>query len=215
MGLTLLDVVGHASFLLTGLSFYVRDMMFLRGLAIVSCIIGVAYNYWLPAGPLWLVIFWLAVFIAINVTRIVGIVLDRRSVEFNEEEAELRETVFQKFSPVEFMKLMRIGEWRRAETGARLTAQGEMVDGLMLLFNGEVVVERDGAEIGRARDGAMIGEISFLQGGSANATVSVTKPCRYISWSHEDLRKLLHRNPSMAIAMQHIFSVDLMRKLSA
>ncbi|MFT6580578.1 MAG: hypothetical protein ACJAU6_001007 [Alphaproteobacteria bacterium] len=214
MSLSFLDIVGHTSFLLTALSFYVRDMMVLRALAVVSGVVGVAYNYWLPAGPLWLVIFWLGVFVAINVVRIVGIVLDRRSIDFNEEEAELHETVFQNFSPVEFRKLMRIGEWRNAAQGDQLTAQGAIVGGLNLLFNGEVLVERDGAEIGRARDGAMIGEISFIQGGPATATVSATKPCRYVSWSGDELRKLLTRNPSMDIAMKHVFSIDLMRKLT-
>jgi hypothetical protein len=214
LSLSFLDIVGHTSFLLTALSFYVRDMMVLRALAVVSGVVGVAYNYWLPAGPLWLVIFWLGVFVAINVVRIVGIVLDRRSIDFNEEEAELHETVFQNFSPVEFRKLMRIGEWRNAAQGDQLTAQGAIVGGLNLLFNGEVLVERDGAEIGRARDGAMIGEISFIQGGPATATVSATKPCRYVSWSGDELRKLLTRNPSMDIAMKHVFSIDLMRKLT-
>ncbi|MBL4720427.1 MAG: cyclic nucleotide-binding domain-containing protein [Alphaproteobacteria bacterium] len=214
MSLTFLDVVGHTSFLLTALSFYVRDMIVLRCLAIVSGVVGVAYNYWLPAGPLWLVIFWLTVFVLINLVRIVGIVLDRRSIAFNEEEAELHETVFQNFSPVEFRKLMRIGDWRNAEQGEQLTVQGSIVGGLNLLFNGEVRVERDGEEVGRARDGAMIGEISFIQGGAATATVSATKPCRYIAWSGDELRKLLHRNPSMDVAMKHVFSVDLMRKLT-
>ena len=213
MSLTLLDIVGHTSFMLTALSFYVRDMMVLRVLAIVAGIVGVAYNYWLPAGPLWLVIFWLSVFVAINVIRIVGIVMERRSIAFNDEEAELHETQFQNFSPVEFMKLMRIGEWRQAEIGEQLAAQGDVIGGLKLLFNGEVLIERDGAEVGRASDGAMIGEISFLRGGKANATVSATKSCRYVFWSGDELRKLLSRNPSMDVAMKHVFSIDLMRKL--
>ncbi|MGY8958792.1 MAG: hypothetical protein ACKVKG_04535, partial [Alphaproteobacteria bacterium] len=67
MSLSFLDIVGHTSFLLTALSFYVRDMMVLRALAVVSGVVGVAYNYWLPAGPLWLLIFWLGVFVGINV----------------------------------------------------------------------------------------------------------------------------------------------------
>ena len=75
-------------------------------------------------------------------------------------------------------------------------------------------VTPDGKEIGRARDGAMIGEISFIQGGTATATVSVTRPSRYVSWSGDELRKLLQRNPSMDVAMKHVFSVDLMRKLT-
>ena len=213
MNFPLLDVVGHASFLLTAVSFYVRDMLLLRSLAIIAGLVGIGYNYLIPVGPLWLPIFWLSVFISINTVRIVGIVLDRRSIAFNDEEAELLGTVFQNFSPVEFMKLMRIGEWRDAETGEQLAAQGDMLGGLKLLFNGEVVVERDGAEVGRARDGAMIGEISFIQGGAATATVVATKPCRYVAWSGEELQKLLHRNPGMDIAMKHVFSLDMMRKL--
>lgn len=209
-----LDLIGHASFLITALSFALRDMLALRIFAIVSGLIGIAYNYWIPAGPLWLVIFWLGVFIAINVIRIVGIVLDRRGIEFSEEEAELRETVFPNFSPVEFKKLIRIGEWQQVAEGEVLAQQGSIIGGLKLLYNGEVRVERDGAEIGRARDGAMIGEISFIQGGPATATVSATKPCRYVSWPGDELRRLLTRNPGMDVAMKHVFSVDLMRKLT-
>ncbi len=212
--LSFLDLIGHASFLIAALSFALRDMVALRIFAIVSGLIGIAYNYLIPAGPLWLVIFWLTIFVAINAIRIVGIVLERREIEFTEEEAELRETVFPNFSPVEFKKLIRIGEWEQVGTGDILAEQGSIIGGLKLLYNGEVRVERDGDEIGRARDGAMIGEISFIQGGPATATVSATKPCRYVSWSGDELRRLLNRNPSMDIAMKHVFSVDLMRKLT-
>lgn len=215
MTFTLLDMVGHASFLLTALSFYVRDMVLLRVLAIASGIVGVAYNYFLPAGPLWLVIFWLTVFVLINVTRIVGLILERREVAFSEEEAELHETQFKNFSPVEFMKLLRIAEWCNAGKGEVLATEGESVGGLKLLFNGEVAIQKGEEEIGKAHDGAMIGEMSFLKGGHANATVTATTPCRYLYWSGDELRKMLQRNPSMDLAMRHVFSMDLLRKLSA
>ncbi len=215
MTLTLLDLVGHTSFLLTAMSFYVRDMVLLRVLAIGSGIVGVAYNYFLPAGPLWLVIFWLSVFVLINVTRTVGLVMERRKVTFTEEEAELHETQFKNFSPVEFMKLLRIAEWKNAPEGEVLATEGEIVGGLKLLFNGEVSIARGEEEIGKAHDGAMIGEMSFLKGGQANATVTATTNCRYLYWSGDELKKLLQRNPSMDLAMRHVFSMDLLRKLSA
>lgn len=215
MTLTLLDLVGHTSFLLTALSFYVRDMVSLRVLAIGSGIVGVAYNYFLPAGPLWLVIFWLSVFVLINITRIVGIILERREVAFSEEEAELHETQFKNFSPVEFMKLLRIAEWRDANSGDVLATEGASVGGLKLLYNGEVSIKKGQQEVGKAHDGAMIGEMSFLKGGHANATVTATSPCRYLYWSGDELKKMLQRNPSMDLAMRHVFSLDLLRKLSA
>ena len=209
-----LDIVGHASFVLTALSFYVRDMIFLRSLAIASGIVGITYNYFNFTPPLWLVIFWLSVFIFINGYRIIGIILERRSIKFNEEELELHETVFQNFTSLEFMKLMRIAEWRSVEVGHQFAEQGKIIDGLNLLFNGEVIIERNGQELGHGRDGSMIGEMSFIQGGAATATVLSTRACRYVHWPKEQLRSLLNRNPSMDIAMKTVFSLDLTRKLA-
>ena len=214
MTLTLLDLAGHFSFALSALSFALRDMLLLRGLAIASGIVGIGYNYFIPAGPLWLVIFWLAVFVAINAARIVGIYAERRAVAFSDEEAELHETLFRDFSAVEFMKLMRVGDWRSATEGHTFAKQGGDIEGLKLLYNGEVAVARDGAEIARVRDGALIGEMSFLRGGAATATVTATRPCRYVYWPKDALRKLLARNPSMDIAMKHVLSIDLTRKLA-
>ena len=39
---------------------------------------------------------------------------ERSEVSFSEEEKELYETLFQSFAPFEFMKLLRVGQWREA-----------------------------------------------------------------------------------------------------
>ena len=210
---TIWQFAGNLSFGLTALSFYVRDMLALRALSIVAGAIGVVYNYFLPQGALWLVIFWLCVFMAINGFRIAHLVLERRGVSFNDEERELFETVFKNFEPVEFMKLLRIGEWRSAEANAVLIVEGETVEELVMIYNGEVIIEKGGAEVARSRDGALIGEMSFIQGGKAVATVRTARPTRCLAWSQEELRKLLRRNPTMDIAMSTVFSLDLARKL--
>lgn len=214
MDLSLVEVVGHLAFLLTAISFYLKDILLLRFLAIISAVVGIGYNYFIPVGPLWLPIFWLGVFTAINAWRIIGILTERYSIRFSDDEKELYETIFRDFSPVEFMKLMRIADWRQAEAGEVFAREGHAVDGLRLLFSGEVSVQRDGQEVGTARDGALIGEMSFIQGGNASATVASTVPCRYVFWSEGDLRGLLRRNPNIDIAMKHVFSLDLTRKLT-
>ena len=214
MELTLVEFIGHLAFLLTAISFYLKDILLLRFLAIISALVGIGYNYFLPVGPLWLPIFWLGVFTAINLWRIVCILAERYSIQFNEDEHELYETIFKDFSPVEYMKLIRIAEWRDAAEGLVFASEGEAVDGLRLLFSGEVSVARDGNEIGRARDGALIGEMSFIQGGVASATVTAAVPCRYVFWPEEALRGLLRRNPNIDVAMKHVFSLDLTRKLT-
>ena len=48
MQLIPIDVFGYISFFLTAVSFYVRDMFFLRVVAIISCMVGVIYNYLYP-----------------------------------------------------------------------------------------------------------------------------------------------------------------------
>ena len=214
MTLTLLDMIGHLSFGLTAFSFYVKDMLLLRALATASGVVGVAYNYFIPAGPLWLVIFWLCVFMALNLFRIFSLLRERRQVSFTDEERELAQTVFRNFAPVEFMKMLRIAEWRSAEPGQVLARQDERQEELALIYNGEVKVERDGAEVARGRDGMLIGEMSFIQGSAANATVTTERPTRYLVWPQKGLRALLRRNPTMDVAMQSVFNVDLVRKMS-
>lgn len=214
MNFTPIEIIGHSAFLLTAISFYLKDILLLRFLAVASALVGIYYNYFMAVGPLWLPIFWLAVFTCINVWRIVGIFTERYSIRFTEEERELYETLFRHFEPVEFMKLMRLAEWREAAEGDVFAEAGRPLDGLRLLFSGEVAVTRGGAEIGRSRDGALIGEMSFIQGGEATATVTALRPCRYVFWPKSDLQGLLRRNPSIDVAMKHVFSLDLTRKLS-
>ena len=112
------------------------------------------------------------------------------------------------------MKLMRVGEWGSVDSNYQFAEEGESLDGLKLLSNGEVRIERGGEELGLGRDGSMIGEMSFIRGGAASASVFATKPCRYIHWPKEQLKSLLNRNPSMDIAMKHVFSLDLTKKLT-
>jgi hypothetical protein len=212
--LTMVDAFGHLSFALIAVSYAVRDMLVLRVISVASGLIGLFYNYLLPGGALWLAIFWISLFMVINSARIIGLYSEQRSVSFSEDEKELYQTMFREFSPVEFMKLMRLANWKKIPQNEIIAREGEEFESLKLLFNGEVIIKKGGKDIARARDGAMIGEMSFLQGGNATATVQAAQPCRCIVWPKEELKSLLKRNPTMDIAMNHVFSMDLTRKLS-
>ncbi|PIO48182.1 MAG: hypothetical protein CMR00_06165 [[Chlorobium] sp. 445] len=63
------------------------------------------------------------------------------------------------------------------------------------------------------KDGAFVGEMSFLTGNLPTATVRATKETRCLAWSKEQLRKLLNRNPSMWATLQGVLSTDLTKKL--
>ena len=213
MGSPYNDLLGHFSFTLTALSFFMRDILLLRILAIASLLVGMIYNFRIPEGPLWLVIFWLFVLLSINILRIVIHVIENRSISFSEEEQELFRTIFHHFPPVEFLKFIRLGEWRTAEPETILATQGKEIEDLKLIYNGEVAILHDSNEISRATDGTLIGEMSYIHGGEATATVRVLRATRYISWQKGELRRLLKRTPTMDLCMQGIFNEDLVRKL--
>jgi hypothetical protein len=208
-------VIGHLAFLLTAVSFLLKDIILLRTTAVVSSIVGIGYNYFSVSGPNWLPIFWLSIFAIINAIRIIGILREKLSINFSEEEKELYETVFSNFNAVEYMKLFRTADWKNIPAGHVIAKEGEQIDGVYMLYNGEVSVERNGTEIGRSRDGAMIGEMSFIKGGDtpASATVVSTKNCKCVFWPKVELRALLRRNPAIDVSLKHVFSIDLAKKL--
>jgi hypothetical protein len=212
--MTLLEIIGHASFAIGAISYWVRDEIWLRGLLILSFLSGIIYDVLPPVGPLWLVVFWLSVYTAINAFRIITTLDERRSVKLDDVSAELREVSFPEFTPVEFAKLIRAGEWRTASSGEILTREGQPINDLMVVQNGTLSVSVGDREVARLKDGAIVGEMSFINQGPASATVTATEPTRYIAWPHAALRALLMRNPSMLSAMRLAFSAELSRKLS-
>lgn len=212
--ISLQDGLLHLAYFLSATSFYVRDIILLRALAVLSSLFGIGFQFAQQGDPSWTVIAWLSLFTLINASRIIGLWIERRRVSLTEEEQELFEVVFSKFTPVEFMKLLRLGHWHTAEPGEVIAEQGQELADLKLISNGEVSILKNDLEVDRSRDGALIGEMSFISGGAATATVRCERRTRYLSWVKEDLRSLLKRNPAMDIAMTSVFSRDLTRKLA-
>lgn len=205
---------GHLASILTMIAYLLRDILWLRFLTILSCFAGIAFNYLVPETPLWTVIGWNVLFAVINIVQIAIIIKERTGIEFTEEEKELHETLFKNFAPFEFMKLMRIADWRQVAPGDIVATEGQPLNEVMMIYNGRLAVERGGKEFAELLDGNFIGEVSFISGGAATATVRATEPTRYLAWSKKEIDGLLNRNPSMRLAMQALFSSDLSKKLA-
>jgi len=199
---------GHIASILTMVAYLLRDILWLRLLTILSCFAGITFNYFVPATPLWTVIGWNAVFAVINIVQIAIILKERSGIDFTEEEKELYETLFQHFAPFEFMKLMRIARWQV------VAVEGQVLDNVMMIYNGRLGVEKAGKQFAELLDGNFIGEVSFISGGAATATVRALEPTRYLSWSKKEIEALLKRNPSMRLAMHGMLSSDLSQKLA-
>lgn len=206
-------LAGHLASILTMAAYLLKDILWLRLLTILSCVAGIAFNYFVPATPLWSVIYWNLLFAVINITQIAILIRERTGIHFTEEEKELHDTLFKNFAPFEFMKLMRIAKWLEAKQGEVLAVEKKSLNAVMLIYNGLVGVEANGQEVARLKDGNFIGEVSFITGGDATATVRALQPTRYIAWPKDAISQLLNRNPSMRFAMQAMLSTDLTKKL--
>jgi hypothetical protein len=206
-------LAGHLASILTMAAYLLKDILWLRLLTILSCFAGMAFNYFVPATPLWSVIYWNILFAIINIVQIAIIIKERAGVNFTDEEKELHETLFKNFAPFEFMKLMRVGQWLEAKQGEILAVEKQPINAVMLIYNGLVGVETNGKEVAKLKDGNFIGEVSFISGGEASATVRALMPTRYIAWPKDAISRLLNRNPSMRFAMQSLLSTDLSKKL--
>jgi hypothetical protein len=206
-------LAGHLASILTMAAYLLKDILWLRLLTILSCFAGIAFNYFVPATPLYSVIYWNMLFAVINIVQIAIIIKERTGINFTEEEKELHETLFKNFAPFEFMKLMRVGKWLEAKQGEILAVEKQTLDAVMLIYNGLVGVETNGKQVATLKDGNFIGEVSFITGGDATATVRALMPTRYIAWPKEAITQLLTRNPSMRFAMQAMLSTDLSKKL--
>jgi hypothetical protein len=212
--LTPLSIVGHLSFGLTAASLAMRDMLLLRVLGLVSGLFGVVYNYLVPGGPLWLVIFWLGVFMLIHAFRVIEIIRERRGIQFTDEERELHATVFRGFDAVEFMRLLNVGERATFAPGDVLLNAGVHADRLYIILDGAVEITRDGASIALLKPGAAVGEISFLQDALTTASAAAAEPTRCLAFPTTALRALLARHPSMRLSMTGLLSGDLAAKLA-
>ena len=210
----MLDVAGHIAFALIALSFVVRDILWLRLLSITASFASISYSYFAPAEPLWLVIGWNLVFIVLNLVQIAIIFRERRGVAFTDAEKELYQSSFSRFTPVEFLRLIRIASWKDAAAGTLLVSAGEETTDIMLIFSGRVNVEKNGRKLAELRAGDFIGEIGFVKRAPAAATVTVLEPTRYVSWPKAELRSLLERNASMAIVLNAELTEDMAGKLA-
>jgi len=207
------ELFGHISYSLQAISYLVRDILLLRIAAVGASIAEITYDSFIAEHPLWVGILWNACFIVINAGQILYSLLERGQLKFRPEEMELYETVFHRFSLLEYKKLLRISQWRNLNANHILTQEGEDIDSVILIFNGLVSVQKSGREVAQLKDGNIIGEMSFLQGGAATATTKTLTPTRILQWKKKDLRALLDRNPNMGLAMQSVFNAELIYKL--
>ena len=168
------DITGHLAFGLIAFSFLVKDILYLRILSILASLFSVLYNFYIPIEPMWLPIGWNIVFVVVNLYHISVIIYEKRPVKMSTKEKELYETMFRGLSPVEFLKITKIAQWKKFKSPLPIIQQGKPVNDLILIYNGMVDILVNDNKVAELKDGQFVGEMSFLTEKPATA-VTVPK----------------------------------------
>jgi hypothetical protein len=206
------DVPGHISYVLIAISYWLTNIYWLRVTAVVGLSLEIVY-FRLSGGDLGAGIGWDIVFIAINLYQIYWLVAERRKLKTMEHAHLLRQGVFAGFTDAQLARLITSGTWRDLEPGAVLTEQGKPVPELVLLCDGSAIVDVHGSTVAHLRGGAFVGEMAFVSGNPASATVVVEQPTRAFIFDMARLRKLVEADDLVAVAIHRVIGRDLAKKL--
>lgn len=206
------DVPGHISYVLIAISYWLTNIYWLRVTAVLGLSLEIVY-FRLSGGDLSAGIGWDLVFIAINLYQIYWLVAERRKLKTMEHAHLLRQGVFAGFTDAQLARLITSGNWRDLEPGAVLTEQGKAVPELVLLCDGSAIVDVHGSTVAHLRGGAFVGEMAFVSGNPASATVVIEQPTRAFVFDMARLRKLVETDDLVAVAIHRVIGRDLATKL--
>jgi hypothetical protein len=202
-------IAGHLAFGLIAFSFLVKDILWLRVVSILASLFSVFYNYFIPVEPMWLAINWNIVFVLVNLYHIAVIIYEKRPIKMAPKDKELYETLFKDLSPVEYLKITKIANWKTFKSGETIIRQEHLVTDLVLIYNGTVDVVVGKKKVAELKDGQFVGEMSFLTEKSATATCIVKHDTECLMWKQPEFKDLLKRNPSLYYTIQGLLSNQL------
>ncbi len=206
------QLYGHASYVLLIASMLMRDIVWLRILAIFSGIVALYYRSFVNYDPV--SIFWEALFVLANLGQLVILYIERHRARFSEEELLFIKAALPGIDKALAARLMKRGQWQEVPAGTVLTTMGQMVPQLMFIASGLVTISRDDKMVGACGQGDFLGEISVMGNRPATATSTAAKPVRFLGFEREALASLLRQNPELRHAMEASFNRNLIDKLT-
>ena len=202
-----------AAFVFNLFGFLARDELMLRLLMLGGSALSIAYYTSVVADqPLWDAIITRGALALANSMMIVIVVSERTTWFMSRESLDLYRS-FNMLTPGQFRRILKKGVRGDAEQREIVLEEGRSANRLYFVIEGNARVEKGGifADIGSR---VFLGEIAYLRGAAATATVTLDAGSRYIAWRHGDLKRIKRRNRDLEVAMVAQFNEDLMNKVA-
>ena len=158
---------------------------------------------------------WMGLLLGVCLFLLVRTLYESRQVRFTPEEKRMLDSLVAGVSQNGARHLIDQGMWLSGKAGDVLTREGEPVDHLYFLAEGEARVMSLGRQVGTCGPGDLIGELTVLSGETASATVILTGPARFWCAPADDLKPYVEAHDDIRRAMEHGFATALKSKLRA
>ncbi len=209
------DTLVHLGFFVFLIAFLVRDVLWLRVLAILAYTVHILRVGLLGDDPFDYLMLWYATFVAINAGHAAWLVYERRLTRLSAAERDLAALAFPALDRGTLKRLLRAGAWHRLAPGEQLTWYGERPEVLAVILAGRIAVRDSGETIACIGPGHFVGEMSFITDAPATADTFAENHVRLFQWDQETLARRCERDPALQTAIYTALGPDLVQKIAA
>ena len=202
----------HLALLFYVIGFLTRDELWLRVQVLTGTFFYILYYYFISDAPLWEAILASLAIAAANLYSSFIIIRERSTLGMSSEDIALYQK-FHTLKPGHFRKVMKTAQRAHLSADTVLLDMNQNVDKLFYIPSGEVQISR-GGKTAAVKDGHFFGELSFLKGTPASATVTAKAGADVIMWDQETLRAIMEKSPVISNAIIALFNEDLAAKLA-
>jgi hypothetical protein len=212
MAASWLDYFIHAANILLLAAYSVRDILWLRVLAVASSLAAMPY-FLLQPTPLWAAFGWSVLFTGINIFQAWRLVVERQPVKLTAEEDEVRTLVFRDLPSKKVLQVIGLGTWESPSPGEQLIERGKPLESISLIVRGKVHVTHEGRLLGELGPGEIVGSALLLSGARAAIDAVTTEVTRTLRWNAATLERYLDANPDTRNLFQRHLARDLAGKV--
>ena len=208
----MIELVGNLTYVLIAASYWTRDIVWLRAITIPACLCGILFGLFLEGGPVWVIIGWNLVFLAINAYQLGEIYIRRRRLTANPDMNLLRE-LLAPLSDDETSQLVSCGKFFTTHESQVVLRENQYADGLYLILQGYASVWQDERLLVICPAGTFLGDISFATQRPCTATVRLNPTTRVIFWPIKELETILDSNAGLKANLSMRLARDISSKL--
>ncbi len=212
----MVDIIFAISEVIFVVSYLCRSMLLLRLITMLGStgyITGSILAGYDAPGMGVLIVFNIVI-ILVNLVQAYFIIIERLPGMVPENLKEIYKKCFQSLTVNEFLKLMKLSKIIKSKAGRFLTTAGQPVPEIILIKTGSVKIFKNNICVTELPEGFFIGEMSFLTGEPANATVEVAiDNTESVHWYKEKLKKLADKEPVLYAKFKDVLAINLIRKI--